>query len=498
MNNKTAEKVFTGLFGITVTIYFLGLLLLSFFNHASADDYFALLHERQYGFLGFQHFIYFHWGGRYFSSLIAALFSYNSFLISHYYVHTILLLVFTGIAAYWLVSVINKYLINKSIIKRDRLIFCLLISVNLYAVYPECSTALYWFSSAVTYQTSVILLMMLGAVMIMFLQETNNKIKITAFSTLIFLVIAINGSNEVAAILSAVIMVVLLLTNKAKLKDKWAAIILLSIVYSISILVLILAPGNRERMTVLDGKNINILLSVVSAFYRVFVVYWTIFQSALFWVSASAIFLYAIHIRNKIFMLQHHKATLKTILLFLAVWSILILIVLLPILLLSNGSIPDRALNVLSAASMIVFFTIAFYMGICVKDKTARMVLENVQLNYAVATVLLLCIIANNSTKEIAASGMSANTYHHAMKARENILINAKQLNLDSISLPKTDAAMKLILQNGNAENQKAILKQWMQRKPSLLFISDDIETPESRKILAQYYGIKLITAKQD
>ena len=136
-------------------------------------------------------------------------------------------------------------------------------------------------------------------------------------------------------------------------------------------------------------------------------------------------------------------------------------------------------------------------MGICVKDKNARFVLGNVQLNYSVATALLICIMANNSTKEIAASAMSAKTYHHAMMARENLLTNAKQLNLDSISLPKTDAAMKLVLQNGNAANQKAMLKEWMQRKPSLLFISDDMETPESRKILQDYYRIKSITINQ-
>ena len=196
-------------------------------------------------------------------------------------------------------------------------------------------------------------------------------------------------------------------------------------------------------------------------------------------------------------MLNHHKASLKTILLFIDVCTILLLIVLIPILLLSNGSIPDRALNVLSAASLIVFFAIAFYMGICVKDKNARFVLGNVQLNYSVATVLLICIIANNSTKEIAASAMSAKTYHHTMQARENLLSNAKQLNLDSIFIPKTDAAMKLVLQTGNAANQKAMLKEWMQQKPSLLFISDDMETPESRKILQDYYGIKSITIKQ-
>ena len=497
VNNKITEKVFVAMFGIIVAMYFSGLLVLSFFNHTTADDYFALMHERQYGFLGFQHFIYIHWGGRYFSNLIAAIFSHNSFLISHYYVHTILLLLFTGIATYFLVTVVNKYLINKSIIKRDRLIFSLLICVNLYGTFPQLSTALYWFSSAVTYQTSVILLMLMSAFMIVFLQEINKKTRTIGLSALALLIIAINGSNEIAALLSSVIMVLLLIINKGKLKDKWTAVIVLSFVYTVSILLLIIAPGNRERMLVLDGKDINILLSVASAFYRVAVVYWNLFQSALFWVSATAIFLYAIHIRNKIFMLQHHKASLKTILLFIAVWTILLLIILIPILLLSNGSIPDRALNVLSAASLSIFFAIAFYMGICVKDKNTRFVLGNLQLKYVVATTLLICILANNSTKEIAASAISANTYHHAMMAREKLLTNAKHLKLDIVSLNKTDTAMMLVLQNGNALSQKAMLKDWMQRKPSLLFISDDMETTDSRKILQEYYSIKSITLKQ-
>ena len=495
MNNKTGEKIFTGLFGITVAVFIIGLIVLSFFNHPSADDYFALLNDKHYGFAGFQHFVYLHWGGRYFSSLIAAVFSSHLFLTSHYYLHTVLLIVLTAFSAHILLKVINRFLINKSVNSIHLLILSLLISVNLYSVYPELSTALFWFSSAVTYQTSVILLMLIVAALISFLHVEDTKSKYFSLVSLILLIISNNGSNEVSGLLSAILMLIVFITNKRKFNSNKLYILLIVIIYLLSLLVLIIAPGNKERMTILDGKNINILFSVGSAFYRVFVVYFCLFQSALFWISIAGIFLYAVHVREKIFMLKHHKTTLKTIMLFIAVWTILLLMVLIPILILSNGSIPDRALNVLSAASLLAFFMVAFYMGICIKDKQARMVLGNLQLNYSVATVLLISIIAGNASKEIASSLISASTYHRAMTARENVLNNARLLNVDSIALPQTDAAMQLVLQNNDAGNQKATIKQWMKRKPSLLFVSDDLETPESRKILQQFYGLKTINA---
>ena len=492
MNDKSVEKICVGLFRTAIVLFFAGLIFLSFFNHASADDYFALLHYKQTGFLGFQQYIYMHWGGRYFSNLIAAIFSAGGFMLGHYYLHTLLLIVLTVFASYYLVSVISSYLINNSIVKRDKVLLAALISVNLFIVYPELSTALYWFSSAVTYQTSVILMLLLVAVDIQLFHHPSKK-KLIPFILLDLLVIAINGSNEIAAILCGIILLVIAIINKKKFDEFKMGILGTVLVYTISIVVLVIAPGNRERMTVVDPKSINMLFSILSSFYSVFTVYWSIFQSGLFWISTAALFLYATHIRDKIFMLKHHIASIKTISLFIAIWSILLLIVLIPILILSNGSMPERALNVLSAATMMVFFMLAFYMGVCVKDKTIREIARNSQVAYALAIVLCLSILANTASKEIAASLVSGKNYSKIMKEREQALMFAAQSKTDSISFPLIDSAIYTTLK---VSTQKATLKEWMKKKPSLLFVSDDMAEPGSRKILADYYGLKSIGVK--
>ena len=495
MDDKQTLKLLVGLFWFIATVFIGGLVTLSFFNHASADDYFALVNEQHYRIGGFQQFVYMHWGGRYTSNLIAAVFSANGFLINHYYLHTVLLISLTLLSAFALITSFSNYLINQSINKKERILLSVLITINLFVIYPELSSALFWFSSAVTYQVSVILLMLIVSTAINLFHTTNKKSIPGLFIVLLLLIIACNGSSEISAIFGGMLMLIVLILNKSRFNAHRGKVVILALVYVLSIIALIVAPGNRERMNVLQGKDINIVLSVLSAFYRVFVVYWNIFQSPLFWITIAAIFLYAIHLRDRIFMLRHHKTNLKTILLFITVWSIVLLMVLIPILLLSNGSIPDRALNVLSAASLFVFIILSFYIGICIKDKNSKQLLANSQLRYTVATVLIICIITNNTTKEIAGSLISANTYHSALRNRENILQNAGTLKIDSISIPLIETAMDMQVYAAGS-NHKAMLKEWMKKKPSLLFISDDMASSASRKVLQDYYRVKCINLK--
>ena len=495
MNHKSVFKLLSGIFWVVTTFFFGSLIVLAFFNHACADDYFALINEQHYGIGGFQQFVYMHWGGRYTSNLIAAMFSANGFFLNHYYLHSIILILLTLASVYILITSISNHIINQSIKCRDRIVITFLMTINLFVVYPELSSALYWFSSAVTYQVSVIVLMMIVAIAITLLQTSNKKIVSGSFIALLILIAACNGSSEVSAIFSGLLMLIVLILNKKRFNVHRGKIVILALFYVISIIILIAAPGNRERMNILQGKDVNIVLSVVSAFYRVFVVYWNIFQSPLFWATMVSIFLYAIHIRERIFVLRHHKTNLRTILLFITVWSIVLLMVLIPILMLSNGSIPDRALNVLSAASFIVFVILSFYMGICIMDKNIKQLLAHNQFRFTVATVLIICIIANNTTKEIVGSLISAKTYHYAMRNRENMLYNASTFKVDTISVPIIETSMEMQV-NAIGANQKAMMKEWMKKKPTLLFISDDIATPASRKVLQDYYKVKCINAK--
>ena len=473
----------------SITFFSIGLIALSFFNHASADDYCALYKNKTFGFVGYQKYIYYNWGGRYFSNLLASIFSFKSFLISHYYLHTIVLLIFTSLATYYLVNIINKYLINNAIPLSHKIVFTALISINFYVAYPELSTALFWFSSAITYQTSIILLLLLFAESIRFFHCSSNK-KLVSVGLINLLVISINGTNEVAAVLCGLILFAQLAINKEKLRANKISVFTTLIVYVISITFLAIAPGNKGRMALMDTQKSNVFFALASSLFRVFVIYWNIFQSSLFWISLLAVFMYAFKIQQKIFTLRKHTVSFKKVSLFIGIWTTILLTILVPIMIISNGSIPDRALNVLSAASIIVFTLISFYAGANVKDNNMLIGLKNEQLFCIIIVAVSCCIWANATSKAIAASLISGSTYSKVIEKREEKLWNAQQSRIDSISLPLIDLEMKSMIETST---QRATLKEWMKNKPPLLFFSDDIADTNDRKMLQDYFGLRII-----
>src|SRR5258708_6540270 len=92
---KLVSKLFLTL---ALFIFFLPLVILPFFNHAFTDDYFCGYRLHLYGFVDYQSTIYVNWGGRFAATFAGSLFAYNDFLYDHYYLHTLLLLVFNFIS----------------------------------------------------------------------------------------------------------------------------------------------------------------------------------------------------------------------------------------------------------------------------------------------------------------------------------------------------------------------------------------------------------------
>ena len=112
---------------------------------------------------------------------------------------------------------------------------------------------------------------------------------------------------------------------------------------------------------------------------------------------------------------------------------------------------------------------------------------------YSIAIVLCLSILANSASKELASSLVSAKTYSKIMHEREDAMMMAEESKTDSIALPLIDTAIYTTLK---ASTHKVTLKEWMKKKPSLLFVSDDMAELGSRKLLANYYGLRTISVK--
>ncbi|MEJ7678912.1 MAG: hypothetical protein WKG06_13870 [Segetibacter sp.] len=120
----------------------------------------------QFSFWQLQSTVYQNWSGRYFATFISSIFSYSGFLYSHYYLHTILLLSLTVVSWLFCLRQINKYLLYNRLSLSSLVILSLLLLVVEINIIPEPVTAFYWFSSAVTYQLPLILIILLTGIII--------------------------------------------------------------------------------------------------------------------------------------------------------------------------------------------------------------------------------------------------------------------------------------------------------------------------------------------
>src|ERR1700759_742103 len=96
---------------ISLFVFFIPLIILPFFNHPSTDDYFCGYQLHDKGFWNYQTFIYKNWGGRFAATFAGSLFAYHDFLYNHYYLHSLLFLALNFFSLYFLVHLLNKYVL---------------------------------------------------------------------------------------------------------------------------------------------------------------------------------------------------------------------------------------------------------------------------------------------------------------------------------------------------------------------------------------------------
>jgi hypothetical protein len=94
-----------------IIVFIIPFVLFAFWNFPSADDYMIINKRSQFSFWELQSDVYQNWSGRYFATFVSCLFSYSGFLYSHYYLHTLLLLVFTVLS--WLFVNTDKQVLVK-------------------------------------------------------------------------------------------------------------------------------------------------------------------------------------------------------------------------------------------------------------------------------------------------------------------------------------------------------------------------------------------------
>lgn len=254
---KKPRYIIVSLFGISVLIL---LLIISFYNNPSADDYNYSVNVRQYGFWGAQYYWYIHWCGRYFSTFILSMspLVFGSFL--GYKLMSFFIILFSLGSSYLLV---NKVFHNSQTLEKLYITFLCFISLVLFM--PSMPEAYYWLAAAYSYQTANILTVLLFVLIISY----NEKHSILLFLLSSLIVFLIAGTNEYALILLLLVLFTLNILYFVKNRKPNIYYSTLFLIAVIGFSTVYFAPGNAYRSSFQPDKH-QLLFSIRNSLHESF------------------------------------------------------------------------------------------------------------------------------------------------------------------------------------------------------------------------------------
>lgn len=462
-----------------IIVFIVPFIIFSFWNFPSADDYMIIDKRSLFSFWELQKSVYQHWTGRYFATFISSIFSYSGFLYSHYYLHTILLLFFTVFSWLFCLRQINRYLLNEVLSLSSLVILSLLLLIAEINIIPEPVTAFYWFSSAVTYQLPLIILIFLAGIILKLLFTSVDKIVYLIIASL--LVIMLNGCNEIITLFVLINSTCLLCYCVLTYKKIPLVIISLYVLNILSACFLLFSPGISNRASLLGNSS---FISVVGiAFIKFIVLNWFFLKEPLWW---FLVFFVTIFFSNNKFPLQQIFKDVKRISLtsLLVAYAAIGLLTYFPVLYVTNGSLPLRAENIICFLYSLILLLIITG---CVSYKINK-VTSSISVLYQYKYLLLsILIFATANMKAVADSLISGYFYNLIMKERLSLFENAKRQNEHEITFDDYQTAINKKIKEYPFANRQ-ILKDIILTPPPIICFGNDVYDMNYMK---EFYGIK-------
>lgn len=474
---------------LALILFFTPLVILPFFDHASADDYICGYHLSNKGFWEYQSFIYNNWGGRFAATFVGSLFARNNFLYDHYYFHSLLLLFLNAISVFLLLAVLNKHVLKDEKIKKHFVWIALLFLALQYVSLVEPSTYIFWFSSAVTYQTPIILFELQVVCWIIFFHTSSAK-KFLYFLALFFLIVLINGFNELFIVAQASVFLLLFLSKAIKKIPK-IYIVFLVAGFIASAAIVLLSPGILTRASVIEGKGFFVGISATG--FHVAQALWSVLKNPLAWFALVVVFVFANNNRKKfyqLFLIQYFRSkrwVLPLLMIFFLVASIAV-----AVLGLKGGIIPDRYVNAIAVITLCFLLFLSFVEGVFLNRDFFDLSLVQMQLTLFV--VCTITLVANDYIKEGYKSLIIAPLYDNIMNEREVALKEAADTHKIA-ELKLYDTALKEHLKTDYNKSPKT-LYDLVQQKPTFIFFNDDLATKYSTETLQAFYKVDSVIVK--
>ncbi len=485
---RTDRKMYVFL-SAGLIIFFTPFIILSFLSHPSSDDFILGARIREEGFWNYQMNAYSQWTGRFFSNFWGSIFSLHHFLFNHYFFHSLLLIVLSLLCIYILFSTINRYFLKHYYSNSQIIIAAGVYFAVLSCCYSQLSTAFFWFSSAITYQLpSALFFAGIGFAIRAAYAVISSK-KIFYNLATIFCIAAISGANEIIAISlgSFMLMAIFLIFKFYPASKKIACVYL--VVYLISFTILAISPGSRERSA--EIPSAGLVKAVAFAFARTAYTFWNIFKEPLFWLCGLFIFLQSQIIGNRLQLLRFPVFVffLKYKRWLLIVIVLVVVLNYLPLMYLSNGSLPERATNNVIFFTLLLLTTLITIFG-AVYSNIA--VVQPLRMYFLIAGIAL-AILCNRLFFTMLQNTVSGFFYNKVMTMREAELSNASKRAYKKAVVYDYNTSLQQQVKYYFPTGTRKQVEELITTKPEHLFLFDDLSLKYNLTLLKNYYQLDTI-----
>lgn len=256
-NEKKIRYALVCISGIALILL---LLILTFYNNPSADDFNYSVNVRQYGFFKAQYYWYIHWCGRYFSTFLLSM---NPLVFGSFVGYKLVsfFLIIVSFTSFYIFA--DRLFKNSS--RFEKFYIAVLCFSSFILLMPSISEAYYWMAAAVSYQSGNILTLFLFILIVSNYEKPSLLKKVIS----IILVGAIAGTNEYSMMIIVLILLfinILVLIRKRKLEKFYLLLLIIALIGS---LIVYFAPGNTYRASFQPDKH-HFIFSVKSSLIQAF------------------------------------------------------------------------------------------------------------------------------------------------------------------------------------------------------------------------------------
>jgi len=475
-----------------ILLCLLPFVILSFFNFLSYDDYGAITIFDKYGFLKAQQLIYLTWEGRFTATFVCGVCEKAGLLTHSYFLVFFLFAFFTWIAIFFFLNSVNRYVLNR-IFSRMSLVpaSMVLFVMNMY-VMTETSSGVYWFSAAAVYQTAFILFLILMGCLIRRLAIAGGSTprrNISQDLIIVFLCILLCGTNEVAMIALVCFLFLLIAAYRyygvpvSKPLFLYLAVVLLT-----GVIILLTSGIWSMRRSMMGHTGYPTVIMII--LFRVVTIFYYVLKEPLFWACAGACFMLGMRAGITPAAEKLSRALGRKRYFIPGITGILLMVLctLAPILWVTHGSIPYRALNDMTSLAAFALLVLFFLAGVG-NPSLAQIVLPVKHLSVLMIALiccgLLVCNIYRESWKNV----ITGYFYHAIQTDRQKIFTAAREHHERVAVIKPYETALSEKVQQIFPNGAPATFLQLLEERPTLLYFDNEAEkrTPLQRFLLGYY-----------